>query len=155
VDHGHGSSEQDPRRQLSSSPLILCGGICSFRDHPLPPTCPLQPHRFGRCPWPARPTHLQCMMDEWCSPYSSWPSTMKGCSGWPPPPSGPAMDIRATGSTGSTWSSRKGSASEPLASGFFSAHCGQQSRDMSARKGLHTQEHIGGLSVVTESRGPL
>lgn len=33
--------------------------------------------------------HLQCMMEEWCSPYSSWLSLMKGCSADRPPPSAP------------------------------------------------------------------
>lgn len=72
-------------------------------------------------------THLQCMMEEWCSPYSSWPSTMNGCSGRTPPPSGPAVEARVSVSAASTWSSGQGSPSGPLASGFFSAHCAKQS----------------------------
>lgn len=73
-------------------------------------------------------------MDEWCSPYSSWLSTMKGCSGRSP--SEPAVDTRARTSTGPMWSSRQGSASGPLPSGFFSAHCDWQSVECQLRKGL-------------------
>jgi hypothetical protein len=78
--------------------------------------------------------YLQCMMDEWCSPYSSWLSTMKGCSGRSP--SDPAVDTRASTSTGPMWSSRQGSASAPLTSGFLSAHCDWQSVECQLRKGL-------------------
>ena len=75
------------------------------------------------------------MMEEWCSPYSSWPSTMNGCSGRTPPPSGPAVGTRVSVSSASTWSSGQGSASGPPASGFFSAHCTKQSRHKSAVRG--------------------
>lgn len=88
--------------------------------------------------WASPPTrtHLQCMMDEWCSPYSSCSSTRNGCSGRTPPPSGPA-ETRVSASSASTWSSGQGSTSGPLASAFFSAHCAKQSGDESAVAGLH------------------
>lgn len=81
-------------------------------------------------------------MEEWCSPYSSCPSTMNGCSGRTPPPSGPAAEVRVSVSSASTWSSGKGSASGTLASGFFSALCDKPSRDKSV--GLGPAFHIRG-----------
>lgn len=38
-------------------------------------------------------TDLQCMMEEWCSPYSSWLSLIKGCSADRPPPSDPPPQL--------------------------------------------------------------
>lgn len=78
-------------------------------------------------------------MDEWCSPYSSWLSTMKGCSGRSP--SEPAVDTRARASTGPMWRSRQSSASGPLPSSFFSAHCVCQSVERQLRKGLLHHEN--------------
>lgn len=36
---------------------------------------------------------LQCMMEEWCSPYSSWLSLIKGCSADRSPPSDPPPQL--------------------------------------------------------------
>lgn len=107
------------------TPLTLSGT--------LPATNTLM-HRLESHPTPPPRAYLQCMMDEWCSPYSSWLSTMKGCSGRSP--SEPAVDTRARTSTGPMWSSRQGSASGPLPSSFFSAHCDWQSVECQLREGL-------------------
>lgn len=65
---------------------------------------------------------LQCMMEEWCSPYSSWLSLMKGCSIDRPPPSVPPPQLllfEEDESGGSLEVSATGSASP--ASPFFSS----------------------------------
>lgn len=112
------------------------------QDKPgFPASQPLQPSRHFPCrgppPDPQTPAHLQCMMEEWCSPYSSCPSTMNGCSGRAPPPSAPAAEARVSVSSASTRSSGQGSASGPLASAFFSALWDKQSGDKSAVSGPH------------------
>lgn len=64
---------------------------------------------------------LQCMMEEWCSPYSSWLSLMKGCSADRVPPSTPPPQFllfEEDESGGSLGASATGSASP--ASPFFS-----------------------------------
>lgn len=120
---------QPSSSELSRETRVLGAPSPPYYRSPHPPVAT----PFQCCPW--WPAHLQCMMDEWCSPYSSWPSTMKGCSGRAPPPSALAEDARVRGSAGSTCSSGQGSASGPLASGFFSAPCGCWSGDKAAGKG--------------------
>lgn len=71
---------------------------------------------------PLVPVHyLQYMMDEWCSPYSSWLRTMKGCSCRTPTASAPLVGILVEVSTCSACSSEHGSVSAVLISVFFSA----------------------------------
>lgn len=65
--------------------------------------------------------YLQYMMDEWCSPYSSWLRTMKGCSCRTPTASVPLVGILAEVSAWSACSSEHGSVSGVLISVFFSA----------------------------------
>lgn len=73
---------------------------------------------------PLLPVHyLQYMMDEWCSPYSSWLRTMKGCSCRTPTASALLPAILVEVSVCSACSSEHGSASAMLASVFFSALC--------------------------------
>lgn len=68
------------------------------------------------------PVHyLQYMMDEWCSPYSSWLRTMKGCSCRTPTASALLPGILVEVSVCSACSSEHGSASAMLVSVFFSA----------------------------------
>lgn len=71
---------------------------------------------------PLLPEHyLQYMMDEWCSPYSSWLRTMKGCSCRTPTASALLPGILVEVSVCSACSSEHGSASAMLVSVFFSA----------------------------------
>lgn len=67
---------------------------------------------------------LQCMMEEWCSPYSSWLSLMKGCSIDRHPPSAPPPQLllfEEDESGGSLEVSATGSAS-PFFSGVWRQH---------------------------------
>lgn len=71
---------------------------------------------------PLLPVHyLQYMMDEWCSPYSSWLRTMKGCSCRTPTASALPPGTLAEVSVCSACRSEHGSASAMLVSVFFSA----------------------------------
>lgn len=67
--------------------------------------------------------YLQCMIDEWCSPYSSWLSTINGCSGFSPPPDERPLVPFIRASTGSCCVSGRGSGSASTVSGFFSMLC--------------------------------
>lgn len=65
--------------------------------------------------------NLQCMMDEWCSPYSSWLSLMNGCSVDRPPAHFLPLKVVSTGSPEVSTSS---------VSPFFSAFWRYRSKQM-------------------------
>lgn len=65
--------------------------------------------------------YLQYIIDEWCSPYSSWLRTMKGCSCRTPTDSVLLAGILVEVSAWSACGSEHGSGSDVLISAFFSA----------------------------------
>ncbi len=89
--------------------------------------------------------HLQCMMEEWCSPYSSWLSLMKGCSADRPPSAPPPQLLlfEEEDSRGSLEVSARGSTSP--ASPFFSGVWRQHMEGSYQHK--HNSVHLNGIAA--------
>lgn len=90
--------------------------------------------------------HLQCMMDEWCSPYSSWLSLMKGCSTAAPPTSQTRIWL-----VESVWSGRASVWASRSESVFFSKLCGDQKHNNAQKRSRQTwHDDFGTFNIQTE-----